>query len=310
MQTITFTCEVITPMFLAGADDSSPELRPASIKGALRFWWRAMNGHLEWKKMLELEGKIFGNTQQRSSVIIRIEQDLEKTSKESLLPHKGDSSTPCFPKSDESFIVTFSLTKIENDFNLESIKALFILTSILGGLGKRSRRGFGSFKITKINTNNTVDLNFAMPRTIDDIHKLLPKNYFTLSNGKISSNFSRNEAYPHIKTIEFGKSFDNVPLGIIRASHKVKETEYQRAREEKDFQKNKSGEILRDKNGNVKLRTDFEAAIGDGAKRYASPIYISTLGNQPIITTLNHVPPSRVFPSHVTLQNELKNKLK
>ncbi|WP_164490311.1 type III-B CRISPR module RAMP protein Cmr1 [Runella sp. SP2] len=308
MQTITFTCEVITPMFLAGADGTHPELRPASIKGALRFWWRAMNGHLEWKKMLELEGKIFGNTQQRSSLIIRIEKDLKDISKAPLLPHKGGSLTPCFPKSDESFIVKFSLTKIENDFTLESIKALFILTSILGGLGKRSRRGFGSFKITKINTNNTIDLNFAMPRTIDDIHKLLPKNYFTLSNGKISSNFNRNEAYPHIKTIEFGKSFDDVPLGIISASHKVKEAEYLKAKESAE---KKNDFIDGNKNKpNVKKYSDFEAAIGDGARRYASPIYISTLGNQPIITTLNHVPPSRVFPSHVTLQNELKNKLK
>ncbi len=308
MQTITFTCEVITPMFLAGADGTTPELRPASIKGALRFWWRAMNGHLEWKKMLELEGKIFGNTQQRSSLIIRIEKDLKDISKAPLLPHKGGSSTPCFPKSDESFIVKFSLTKIENDFTLESIKTLFILTSILGGLGKRSRRGFGSFKITKINTNNTVDLNFAMPRTIDDIHKLLPKNYFTLSNGKISSNFSRNEAYPYIKTIEFGKSFDDVPLEIIDASHTVKEAEYLKA---KEIAEKKNDFIDGNKNKpNVKKHSDFEAAIGDGAKRYASPIYISTLGNQPIITTLNHVPPSRVFPSHVTLQNELKNKLK
>ncbi|MBK9462163.1 MAG: type III-B CRISPR module RAMP protein Cmr1 [Sphingobacteriales bacterium] len=46
MHTITFTCETITPMFLSGANQDVPELRPPSIKGALRFWWRAMNGHL------------------------------------------------------------------------------------------------------------------------------------------------------------------------------------------------------------------------------------------------------------------------
>ncbi|OPX29474.1 MAG: type III-B CRISPR module RAMP protein Cmr1 [Candidatus Omnitrophica bacterium 4484_171] len=46
MKTITFECETITPMFLAGADGRTPELRPPSIKGAMRFWWRAMNGHL------------------------------------------------------------------------------------------------------------------------------------------------------------------------------------------------------------------------------------------------------------------------
>jgi CRISPR-associated protein Cmr1 len=39
---IHFNCEIITPMFLAGADTGQPELRPPSIKGAMRFWWRAV----------------------------------------------------------------------------------------------------------------------------------------------------------------------------------------------------------------------------------------------------------------------------
>lgn len=47
METLTFTCKIITPMFLAGADGQTPELRAASIKGALRFWWRACHGHLK-----------------------------------------------------------------------------------------------------------------------------------------------------------------------------------------------------------------------------------------------------------------------
>lgn len=41
MKTITATFEVVTPMFLGGADQSPEGIRPASVKGALRFWWRA-----------------------------------------------------------------------------------------------------------------------------------------------------------------------------------------------------------------------------------------------------------------------------
>lgn len=36
-------CEIITPMFLGGADnspDAEPELRPPSIRGAMRWWFR------------------------------------------------------------------------------------------------------------------------------------------------------------------------------------------------------------------------------------------------------------------------------
>jgi len=33
---------MITPLFMAGADGKTPELRPPSFKGMMRFWWRAM----------------------------------------------------------------------------------------------------------------------------------------------------------------------------------------------------------------------------------------------------------------------------
>jgi CRISPR-associated protein Cmr1 len=45
-KSITFHCEVITPMFIGNAMPGEAELRPSTIKGALRFWWRAMNGSL------------------------------------------------------------------------------------------------------------------------------------------------------------------------------------------------------------------------------------------------------------------------
>jgi len=38
MKQITFECETVTPMFLAGADGKTPELRAPSIKEALRFY--------------------------------------------------------------------------------------------------------------------------------------------------------------------------------------------------------------------------------------------------------------------------------
>jgi len=83
MKTITFECETITPMFLSGADGKTPELRPPSIKGALRFWWRAMNGHLSLSDLKKKESEIFGGTNPatRSNVIIRIENHRETQKK-------------------------------------------------------------------------------------------------------------------------------------------------------------------------------------------------------------------------------------
>jgi len=45
---------IVTPMFLGGADQKSDTVRPASVKGALRFWWRALN----WSRCLEQKAGI------------------------------------------------------------------------------------------------------------------------------------------------------------------------------------------------------------------------------------------------------------
>lgn len=44
MKGLSFKLQVITPLFLAGARQQHVELRPPSIRGALRFWSRAMMG--------------------------------------------------------------------------------------------------------------------------------------------------------------------------------------------------------------------------------------------------------------------------
>jgi len=33
---------IVTPLFMSGSERSQAELREASIKGVLRFWWRAL----------------------------------------------------------------------------------------------------------------------------------------------------------------------------------------------------------------------------------------------------------------------------
>ena len=69
-------CSIITSMFLSGAD-GKPELRAPSIKGAMRFWWRAMNGHLSPEDLKRKETAIFGGSGEkdgRSKVVIKIDK--------------------------------------------------------------------------------------------------------------------------------------------------------------------------------------------------------------------------------------------
>ncbi|MEA5402997.1 type III-B CRISPR module RAMP protein Cmr1 [Arcicella sp. DC2W] len=164
MQTITFTCEVITPMFLAGADGTTPELRPASIKGALRFWWRAMNGHLPIDEMRKLEGEIFGSTQQRSKIIIRTElitPKYDNINKSETL-HGRDYLMYSVFMNEKKAITSGSfkvvLSSIDKEALLEATYCFWLLSNI-GALGTRSRRGCGRF-IIQTYTNNKYDFKF------------------------------------------------------------------------------------------------------------------------------------------------------
>ncbi|MEZ5448805.1 MAG: type III-B CRISPR module RAMP protein Cmr1 [Thiolinea sp.] len=40
---ITATYRITTPMFIGDADQQASTISPAAFKGALRFWWRALN---------------------------------------------------------------------------------------------------------------------------------------------------------------------------------------------------------------------------------------------------------------------------
>ena len=170
MQTITFECEVITPMFLAGADGSTPELRAPSIKGALRFWWRAMNGHLNLKELKEQEGKIFGDTVKRSLFAIRVNETSIKKGEEKSVPHKSYPSKCILPGS--TFSVVFSMINQNEHWDLQKCKALFELTCLVGDFGKRARRGMGSVDIVGCS-----DKNWVKPLiTLSYVHELIERS--------------------------------------------------------------------------------------------------------------------------------------
>ncbi len=57
MKTETYDLEFITPAFLCGADQKAAELRAASVRGALRWWFRILGG----KK--DEETQVFGGVQ-------------------------------------------------------------------------------------------------------------------------------------------------------------------------------------------------------------------------------------------------------
>lgn len=168
MEKITFECETITPMFLAGADGQRPELRAPSIKGALRFWWRAMRGEMPPHLILEKETQLFGgigkdNSGQKSKVRIKTK----------VLKQKVKNPPDRFKYSGVNYLLystylnnrqafydlrfELTLTSFDSDALENAIKAFWLLEN-LGGLGTRNRRGGGSFKVGSVTPNETWEL--------------------------------------------------------------------------------------------------------------------------------------------------------
>ena len=74
LRSLEVELEAVTPLWIGGASRQA-ELRPPSVRGSLRFWFRALAGGLlgeELRNVWEAEGAVFGNTTRASSVVVRL----------------------------------------------------------------------------------------------------------------------------------------------------------------------------------------------------------------------------------------------
>lgn len=160
------TYKITTPMFLAGAEqEKTPELRPPSFKGLLRFWFRAIAlpkvGN--WKEVQKLERELFGSTDQQSSFLLDLNVENINISDESLenkhgliylghglINHRGQLKRQ-YLKSGGLFTLRLLLKKRKES---EEAKLFLPLTlkalGLFGGAGARSRRGFGSLSLLSL----------------------------------------------------------------------------------------------------------------------------------------------------------------
>ncbi len=68
--------ELVTPAFLAGADQTDPstcDLRPATLRGLLRWWWRTMHaGFVDVPTLRRMEAAIWGDTKRGGAVRLTV----------------------------------------------------------------------------------------------------------------------------------------------------------------------------------------------------------------------------------------------
>lgn len=208
---ITFEIETITPMFLSGADQGKAELRAASIKGLLRFWWRALQAESDLNNLRARESAIFGSSDEKkgggSSFAIRIITNGDFNPTKNKFPSNPQYQVPVEGKSFKVNILEYLsygtyeniprqgnvftreyypakmkfyivLNFIDEAWRDEVLKAFYVW-SILGGIGSRSRNGFGSFNVVNMEEafKNIKDIiSVETPYEQENIRKLIKSN--------------------------------------------------------------------------------------------------------------------------------------
>lgn len=248
--------ETVTPMFLHGYHNDKLELRPPPFKSLFRYWWRAAVGKMDADNLRKEESRLFGNTQNRSPLSVRISGQVSlPPANYTPLPHRqGSFKRKAYPPSS-----TFSLTFVAPQ--LDQYKKIAEISFLLGGVGNRSRRGFGSIRYQ--------DWNF---QNVDELQQSVYQTLIEISPGRFQNDHSEIQVdstsippnYPVIQAIYFGVSLCRDVNGLLR----------------------RIGQATHDHN---------DKALGDINPRMASPIHvrIQKIGDQfvPIVTQLNSVFP-------------------
>lgn len=181
--------EIVTPMFIGDGDQKARSVRSASVKGALRFWWRALNWgrclsqsqgdtNRALKQLHSEEAKLFGaeaKTQEvdgQSKIVggqglfTLIVSEPEAFSLIKDWPKDGNA--PCgfigfglwktnkTPQREalaegSRFSLRCQLKEQISPTQTQQLTDALAIFGLLGGLGSRARRGFGSLAIQELN---------------------------------------------------------------------------------------------------------------------------------------------------------------
>ncbi|ANJ66664.1 type III-B CRISPR module RAMP protein Cmr1 [Halothiobacillus diazotrophicus] len=187
---ITATYRIVVPMFLGDAQQKASAISPLSVKGALRFWWRALN----WSRFrsaepsdtaalhqLHLEeAALFGSAAengQAARFTLRVHSDPHELSRAADWP-KVSLKNPCseycssyvglglwgsgqvdkgnyqppreYIRENQVFTVELLALPGLSEAALQQLRDSLTAWGLFGGLGSRARRGFGAVAIESL----------------------------------------------------------------------------------------------------------------------------------------------------------------
>ncbi len=194
-ETLEATFRIVTPMFIGDAHQAPEDgVRPPSVKGALRFWWRALN----WRRMRDKvscdeaalhflraeECRLFGATAEQGGqgcFLLHTRTDAEtgapvpvNPGHQYLLgqglyrPEPGISRQALLAGG--SFVINVHFKPHTLPQDVDQVSTALKLFGLLGGLGSRERRGLGSVAISGLKVNGEA---VSVPDSADSYKSLL-----------------------------------------------------------------------------------------------------------------------------------------
>jgi CRISPR type III-B/RAMP module RAMP protein Cmr1 len=165
MITRKYSCELLTPIIMSGADQTKAELRATSIKGMLRWWWRALSKNDDIEELRRKESHIFGGVSEANPIkskvslwvrwledpiIIPIGKYVKSAPSLKYLTYGAgvDDSNPERPafKSGQTFEIYLRYPQILAEEIAPAVSCMLTY----GGFGLKSRNGFGQVFCSEI----------------------------------------------------------------------------------------------------------------------------------------------------------------
>lgn len=185
--------KLVTPAFLAGAaqGESDCDLRPATLRGLLRWWWRTMHaGHLQSAELAKLEALVWGDTESGSPISISLEPDPPAVPREyhkNEIKREHKLETPPGRVIQGLFYTSYGMDEksssrwyldagakwdlvlsardgywcktetVPAELMMEQAEGALWLLARFGGAGSKSRKGFGSFTSLDMHSTRSIE---------------------------------------------------------------------------------------------------------------------------------------------------------
>lgn len=160
---LTATYKLTTPLFMAGAEQTAAELRAPSVKGALRFWYRAaaLARLGDWHKVREEEQRIFGSTGTGQGRFL-LTVTGKGLSEPEIFDFRRDRAGIAYLgyglkeakrkyfKPGAEITVRLLFRPDSGEMVIAPVKKALIALGLFGGLGARARNGLGSVALTSL----------------------------------------------------------------------------------------------------------------------------------------------------------------